>query len=124
VEKSIIESEKVFRELFDNMSSGVAVYESINGGEDFIFKDLNKAGEEISQVIHKEIIGKKITEIFPGIKELGLLNVFQRVWKTGKSEHHPISQYKDKRITNWVENYVYKLPSGLIVAIYDDVSGI
>jgi len=122
IEKSFIESEKVFRELFDNMSSGVAVYESINNGKDFLVKDINKAGEEINDVNKKEITGKKITDIFPGIKELGLINVLQRVWKTGKSEHHPLSLYKDKKITNWVENYVYKLPSGLIVAIFDDVS--
>jgi len=122
VEKSIIESEKVFRELFDNMSSGVAVYESIKDGKDFLIKDFNKAGEEISKLNHKEIIGKKIGEVFPGIKELGLFDVIQRVWNTEKSEHHPISQYKDERVTSWVENYVYKLPSGLIVVIFDDVS--
>ncbi len=122
IEKSFVESEKVFRELFDNISSGVAVYESINNGKDFLVKDINKAGEEINNVNKKEIIDKKITDIFPGIKELGLINVLQRVWKTGKSEHHPLSLYKDKKITNWVENYVYKLPSGLIVAIFDDVS--
>ena len=122
IEKSFIESEKVFRELFDNMSSGVAVYEPINDGKNFLIKDFNKAGEKISKVKQKEIIGKKITDVFPGIKKLGLFDVLQRVWKTGKSEHHPISQYKDERVTSWVENYVYKLPSGLIVAIFDDVS--
>ena len=122
VEKSIIESEIVFRELFDNMSNGVIVYESINSGEDFIIKDINKAGEEISQVNQKDIIGKKISVIFPGAKGIGLFDVFQRVWKTGRSEHHPITQYNDKRISRWVENYVYKLPSGLIVAIFIDVS--
>ncbi len=122
IEKSFIESEKVFRELFDNMSSGVAVYKPIKDGNDFIIKDLNKAGEEISQVNQKEVVGKLVTKIFPGIKDLGLFEVFQRVWRSGKSENHPISQYKDERISQWVENYVYKLPSGLIVAIYKDVS--
>jgi PAS domain S-box-containing protein len=37
-------------------------------------------------------------------------------------EHHPVSVYKDERIAGWRENYVYRLPSGQIVAVYDDVS--
>ncbi len=30
--------------------------------------------------------------------------------------------YKDERITGWRENFVYKLPSGEVVAIYDDIT--
>jgi len=60
--------------------------------------------------------------MFPGVKEFGLFDVFQRVWKTGKSEHHPITLYKDNWIEGWRENYVYKLPSGEIVAVYEDVT--
>ena len=29
--------------------------------------------------------------------------------------------YKDKRLTGARENYVYKLPMGEVVAVYDDV---
>ena len=32
--------------------------------------------------------------------------------------------YKDARISGWRDNYVYKLPSGEIVAIYDDVTAL
>ena len=37
-------------------------------------------------------------------------------------ERHPLTQYADGRVTQWVEDYVYKLPSGLIVAIFSDTS--
>ncbi len=59
-------------------------------------------------------------EIFPGIKEFGLFDVFRRVWQTGKPEHHPIGESKDHRIRGWRDNFVYKLPSGEIVAVYSD----
>ena len=116
------ESEERFRELFQNMSSGVAVYEAIDDGRDFIFKDFNQASERIECVNRKELIGRRVTEVFPGVREFGLLEVFHRVWKTGRPEHHPISMYKDDRITGWRDNYVYRLNSGEIVAIYDDVT--
>jgi diguanylate cyclase (GGDEF)-like protein/PAS domain S-box-containing protein len=121
-EQVIRESESRFRELFNHMSSGVAIYEAKNNGRDFIIKDFNRAAEKIDKVKKEDIIGKSILKVFPGVKDFGLFKVFQQVYKTGKPQHHPISQYKDQRITGWRENHVYKLLSGEIVSVYDDVT--
>lgn len=121
-EQELRASESRFRELFDHMSSGVAVYEAKDSGNDFVFKNLNRAGEQIDQIRKKDIVGKSVQQLFPGVKKFGLFEVFQRVWKTGKPEHHPVSLYEDDRIAGWRENYVYKLPSGEIVAVYDDMT--
>jgi len=121
-ENALRESEHRFRQLFSHMSSGVAVYDAVDNGKDFIIKDINTAGERISKVNKSECIGKSVQEMFPGVKEMGLFSVFQRVWKTGASECHPVSLYQDNILTSWYENDVYKLPSGEIVAVYDDVS--
>ncbi|MFX0143139.1 MAG: PAS domain S-box protein [Candidatus Hodarchaeota archaeon] len=121
-QKNLKESEEKYRELFNNMKSGVAVYKAIKDGLDFIFKDFNLAGERIDGIKKENLIGKKVTEVFPSVKKFGLFEVFQRVWKSGKSEIHPITLYKDNRIKGWRENYVYKLPSGEIIAVYDDVT--
>ena len=119
-EVELREKEQRYRELFDNMSSGVAVYEAVNNGDDFIFKDFNKAGEKIENIQKEDLIGKSVTSLFPGVKDFGLFDVFQRVWKTGKPEPFPITFYKDARISGWRDNYVYRLPSGEIVALYSD----
>ena len=121
-ENKLKEYEAKFKVLFDNVSSGVAIYEARNEGEDFVFVDFNAAAEEIENIKKDELLGKSVTEVFPGVREFGLFEVFQRVYKTGTPEHHPISIYKDERIAGWRENYVYRLPSGQIVAVYDDVS--
>jgi two-component system sensor histidine kinase/response regulator len=122
MEETLRHERKQFRELFDHMSSGVAVYEARDNGEDFIIKDVNSAAERSSKVVREEIAGKSVLQVFPGVREIGLFDVFQQVFKTGKPRSHPVSLYRDKRIFQWVENYVYKLPSGQIVAIYDDVT--
>jgi signal transduction histidine kinase/HAMP domain-containing protein len=114
------ESERRFRELFENSSSGVAVYEAFEDGKDFILRDINKAGERIEGTARHKLVGKKATEVFPGIVEYGLLDVFLRVWQTGQSARHPVSSYSDGRLESWRENSVYKLPTGEIVAVYDD----
>ena len=121
-EEKIKSNEARFRELFKNMSSGVAIYEATDNGNDLIFKDFNPAAERIENIKKEDLIGKSVLEVFPGVKEFGLFDVFKRVWETGKSEYHPISLYKDERIIGWRENYVCKLRSGEIVAVYDDIT--
>ncbi len=121
-EEKLLESEKNYKELFNNMSNGVAVYKVLDDGEDFIFKDFNFAGARIDNVRVEDVIGKKVTEVFPGVKDFGIFKVFQRVWKSGEAEHYPTKLYRDQRIAGWRDNYVYKLPLGEIVAIYNDVT--
>ena len=121
-DEALKESEERLQKLFDNMNSGVAVYKANDKGNDFVFKDFNQASERIENIKKENIIGKSVLEVFPGVKEFGLFDVFKRVWETGKPEDHPISLYKDERIIGWRENYVYKLPSNEIVAVYDDIT--
>jgi PAS domain S-box-containing protein len=121
-EQALAQSEARYRELFTNMSSGVALYEAVEGGQDFVFKELNRAGEKITQSSKERVLGKKVSEVFPGVKELGLFEVLQRVWRTGRPEHHPTAIYQDQHLNLWVENYICKLPSGEIVTIFDDIT--
>lgn len=114
------ESEFKYRMLFNTMHNAVAIYKSVDNGKNFIFVDFNKTAEKIEKVTRANLLGKNVLEIFPGVRTFGLLEVFQRVWETGKPEHFPLKLYKDDRIEGWKENYVFKLPSGEIVAIYTD----
>lgn len=118
----LAESESRFRDLFEHSTSGVAVYEPVENGENFVFKDANKAVESIEQVSREQIIGKKVTDVFPGVAEFGLLDVFRRVARTGEAAHHPVSFYSDGRLKGWRENSIYRLPGGEIVAVYDDLT--
>ena len=122
-EEALRDSETRFRELFNRMSSGVAVYEAVDDGGDFIFRDLNPAAEKIENVSRKDIIGRRVSEAFPGVKAFGVFEVFQRVWQTGEPEYFPQNIYKDEIDPgSWRESWVFKLPTGEIVTIYDDIT--
>jgi PAS domain S-box-containing protein len=108
--------------LMNHVASGVAIYRAVNDGEDFVFVEFNPAAAEIERISGENVIGRNVLEVFPGVREFGLLEVFRRVWRTGKPEHHPVSVYKDERITGWRQNYVCRLPNGEVMAIYDDVT--
>jgi PAS domain S-box-containing protein len=115
-------SEARFRLLFDNMSNGMYVYEALEDGADFIIKELNPAAERIGKANRAAVVGRRVSQAFPALTDIVLFQVFQRVWRSGIPERHPASFYMDDRLSVWVENYVFKLPSGEVVAIIDDIT--
>jgi PAS domain S-box-containing protein len=128
-------SETRFRQLFETMQEGVAIYEAIpidgDGGNrdsndgkslDFRFVDINNAGARMAPVPREEIVGRRIGEVFPGAEQMGLLDVLRAVYRDGRSRDLPLRRYEDGRFTQWVENHVIRLPAGYIAAIYEDTT--
>lgn len=123
VEQLLRESEERFRGLFEHMSSGVVVYEVVDEGEDFIIKEFNTGAEKIEQISRNQVIGKRVTEAFPKVKEFGIFELFQQVYRTGEPEFFPEAFYPDDRTHgSWRANWIYRMPSGEIVAIYNDIT--
>lgn len=120
-EKELEKSKAIYRELFEHMHSGVAVYEARQEGEDFVILDLNEAGRRITRLSNKPV-GRSIREVFPGVKDFGLLAVLRQVWETGRPAFHPVAFYQDGRLTFWAHNFVYKLPTGEVIALFEDVT--
>ncbi|MBT3178430.1 MAG: transporter substrate-binding domain-containing protein [Desulfobacula sp.] len=118
--QTITESENRYRGMFEHTKSGVIIYKAVKDGKDFIVLDSNKSAKRIDQLENKEIIGKSILNVFPGIQNFGLITIFQKVWKTGVPGHFPSAFYKDNRIQGWRDYFVYKLPSNEIVTVYSD----
>jgi len=114
--------EERFRGIFEHIKSGVAVYEAVDDGNDFIFLDFNSRGEQLENIQRKNLLGRRLTEAFPDVNKLGLLNVMRKVWKTGKPEHHPRALYEDDKVTSWRENFVYRISNGEVVVVYEDVT--
>ena len=121
-EVALRENEKRYRELFDSINNCVAVYEAVDCGRDFIVKDINKAAEKLEHVMREDVLGKKVTELFPDIVDSGLMDVFLRVWRSGLSEHQQLSSVSNDHIAQWRKNYVYRLPTGEVVVIYEDIT--
>jgi PAS domain S-box-containing protein len=124
-EGSIKKSEEMFRGLVDTITSGVAIYEVRNdgtSGRDYIIKDFNKMALKIEGKNKDEVVGRSLFDLRPAIDDYGLITVFQQVWKSGVPAYFPQKVYRDEKYSNWYENRVFRLPSGEIVAVYDDVT--
>ncbi|MES9832163.1 MAG: EAL domain-containing protein [Candidatus Thiodiazotropha sp. DIVDIV] len=112
----------LYRELTDVLDLGIAVYQAVDGGKDFIFVEYNPAAERMDKTKRDSVIGNRLTEVFPGVVEFGLMQVLQRVWKSGLTETFPPREYRDGRIKGWRENRIYKLANNNVVAAYEDVT--
>jgi hypothetical protein len=124
-EEKLQKNQARFKAIFNNMSSGVVVYKATDNGKDFLVLDSNKADLKIEKTNKKQKLRKNLLESSPNFKDINLLlsEILKRVWKTGKPESRTITLSKgDENISISREYYVYRLPSGEIVAIYDDVT--
>lgn len=115
--------ESRYQTLFTSMPVAVGVYEAVEDGTDFAILDLNPAAEKMGGVRLAEVVGRRLTEVFPRVVGIGLLDVFRRVWRTGVPERQEAELPGDTGLQSWRENFVYKLPSGEMVAVYQDTTG-
>ncbi len=120
--KKLTLSNEKYQKLFEHMDNAVAVFNVINGGKDFIFSGFNSSAERMEGLTRNIVLGRNVKDVFPGVKDYGLLEVFERVWETGENEYHPLKMYVDGEIKYWRENYVYRIGENEIVALYYDVT--
>ncbi len=119
-EQNLLNKEQKYRELFNNMSSGVAIFSAIENGDCFVIDDLNSAFLKTIQIELEKVVGLEISEILPQIEVTGVLDVFKRVYKTGISETLLARHYKDENFELWADIYVFSLSSGQIATIYNN----
>ena len=120
--KTADETTERFKKLIQHMPTGIATYQAIEDGKDFVFLDINNEAERITNTKHGELIGRRLLEEFPHMHKSPLLSTLQEVYHTGKDMYIPPFYYEDDKRKGWRENYIYKLQSGEIVAVFRDVT--
>lgn len=111
--------------IFRNNPSSIIIYEVRNEGEssyDYIIKGVNPVALEVEGWERNEVLGKPLGLLRPGVEQFGVLEVFRQVWQTGQTRLYPAHVYREDGEARWFENKVFKLPSGEIVAVYEDVT--
>jgi len=76
-ENELMASETRFRELFEHMQSGVAIYEAVNNGEDFVISEMNAAAQKITGV-SGGFAGKASVTSFQASRHSGCSRSFSR----------------------------------------------
>jgi PAS domain S-box-containing protein len=121
-EEKLFESEEHFRKLFENMLNGFAyckmIYEDAKL-PDFKYVNVNEAFETLTGL--KNVEGKRVSEVIPGIQEADpvLLERYGRVARTGKPEMFEV--YVES-LKMWFSISVYSPKKEYFVAVFDVIT--
>jgi PAS domain S-box-containing protein len=117
------ESEERYRSLFENMLDGFAYCEMLfddkGRPDDFIYLAVNDAFGRLTGL--KDVIGKRVTQVIPGVKELApeLFEAYGRVASTGNAERFEIDF---KPLGLFLSISVYCPVKGCFVAVFDNIT--
>ena len=109
--------------LFENMLEGFAYCRMLFDGQgrpmDWIYLKVNKAFERLTGL--KDVVGKKVTEVIPGIKETNpeLFDIYGRVSSMGRSEE--FEMYVGP-LKIWFHVSAFSLTRGHFVAVFDNIT--
>lgn len=122
-EKALRQSEARYRSLFENMMHGFAyckmLYDDRGRPVDFIYLDVNSSFNRLTGL--ENVIGKRVTEVIPGIKELHpeLFEIYGRVASSGQPEKFEIELMP---LQAWLAVSVYSTEKDYFVAIFDNIT--
>lgn len=108
--------------IFNNIKCGVVVFEPLEDGSDFIIRNINPASLAIERLRQDEVLGRTLTEVFPGSDEFGLLETLRRVQATGEATVSPAKFHSEEGFQGWREYFVSQLPTGEVMTIYYDIT--
>ena len=121
--KALRESEARYRGLFEHAVSGFALHDVILDDQgrsvDYVFREVNAAFEEMTGLKGEEIVGRRATEVLPGIEDEIFIDVYGRVALTGEPAHLEI--YVDA-LDRYQEITAYAPAEGQFVTLISDVT--
>ncbi len=115
-------SEEHYRSLFDNMLNGFAYCKMIfdeNGPKDFTYLNVNAAFGALTGL--KNVIGKNVSEVIPGIRQSDpeLFEIYGRVALTGAPERF---ETHVEALEMWFSISVYSPQKEYFVAVFDVIT--
>ena len=122
-EESLLESERRYRSLFENMLEGFAYCRILFGedgrADDFVYLAVNEAFEKLTGLTN--VVGKRLTEVIPGMtpSDMTILDVYGRVATTGVSEKLEVFL---EALGMWFAISVYSPEKDHFVAVFDVIT--
>lgn len=115
--------DKLYRSLFENMLDGFAygqmIYDESGKPIDWVYLETNSSFETLTGL--KNVKGKRVTEVIPGIKESNpeLFEIYANVALTGKTV---VFETEVKPLQRWFKVSVYSMEKDFFTAVFDNIT--
>lgn len=118
-EQELQKSRALLQSVFDVAVPTIGVFKTIHNEQseiiDFEWGLINARAKQQGAI---DLIGKRLSEQFPGVKETGILDRFRKVAETGIPDEFEI-HYTHEGLNAWYRNMVVKTDDGLVVTTED-----
>lgn len=124
-QKALRESEVKYRLLFENVMNGFALHElvlnEIGQPIDYLFVEVNQAFEQLTGLKRDQIVGKKVTEVLPGIEDdsADWIGLYGKVALTGQSAR--FIQFSQP-LGRWYSVLAFSAQTGQFATIFEDIT--
>ncbi|WP_261789161.1 PAS domain-containing sensor histidine kinase [Methanosarcina siciliae] len=95
------------------------MFDEVGNPTDYVFLEANEAFEKNTGLKVTDIIGKRVTEILPGIEETSLIETYGNVVLTGVPVNFETSI---KQLNKYYSVSSYKIDNDCFVAIFQDIT--
>jgi PAS domain S-box-containing protein len=114
MENALRESEERYRRLLESMSEHIAVFDS-----EWRYLLANEALTRSVKIPREHLLGKKVTEVFPGIEKSAFFDAGERVMKSGRPATVTSEHTFEEGRTGWFESHIYPVPEGIMYTAND-----
>jgi len=123
IREKLQENEKQFRGLFENSINAVALHEMILDEQgnplDYLFLQANPAFEKHTGLCIADILGRRATEVHPGIEKTNLIQTYGKVSQTGKPEFFDLFF---EPLQRYFQISAYQVGHGRFATVFEDIS--
>jgi len=124
-EEGLRKSESLYRSLFSNMTNGFAYHRVLLNDHgkaiDYLFLEINDAFEKLTGLKKKNVIGRKATEVLPGIEHdpADWIGIYGRIARGGE----PVSfENYSEALRKWCSISAYSPEKGYFAAVFEDIT--
>lgn len=125
VKDALTRSEEKLHALFSNMSEGFAYHRIVLDGEgkpcDYVFHEINDAFERITGLKRENIVGKRATEVLPGIEKdpTDWIGKYGKVAITGE----PVQfESRSEALEKWYSVSAFSPHKGYFAVTFSDIT--
>lgn len=116
------DSEARYHDLVANMSAGVNIFTADRDGRGFRWLGRNQAAESLDGYAAEFVVGRDLFEVLPQLRDTSLPAAMGRVARQGGAEHVTVTDQVDGRTVTRQENDVFRLGTGEVVVVTEDVT--